>query len=308
MSDKHVIQAPELFQFAKLDPSEVPKVSEDLIETEVKTEEQTKVVTSESILASGETTIQELSSWFEAEKIKLDVKRIAIISDPHSNFTALKAVLEDMETREYDAVICLGDLVGYYTEPNEVINAIKGIVNVCVIGNHDFAIVEPEQLLYSTLQEAAKAAIDHNMGVISQENKEWIEKLPFKVILETPYADLTLVHGDPITIFGYIYGTSEALFEKSILNSLSHIDTEYLLVGHSHLQGEYFADDGKIYVNPGAIGQPRDKDPRAAYAIIDLEAKTNELIRVEYDIDATMKQVIDCCLPQDLAMRLALGQ
>jgi predicted phosphodiesterase len=220
----------------------------------------------------------------------------------------LKAVVLDLEKRKYDTVLCLGDLVGYYTQPNEVITNVREIASVTMMGNHDFALVEPDELIYSTLQEGAKAAIDHNKGEVDKDNVTWIEKLPMKVELTTPYASLTLVHGDPITIFGYVYGVTEALFEKSILNSLSYVNTDYLLVGHSHLQGEYFASDGKIYVNPGSVGQPRDKDPRAAYAIMDLKSKTNELYRVDYDIDTVMQQVIDCCLPQYLATRLSTGE
>lgn len=270
--------------------------------------DHSKVVTTEKILETGMETAEHIGLWFESKKIELDAKKIAVISDVHSNFVALEAILKDMKAREFDTIICLGDLVGYYTEPDEVISEIKKLSSVTVMGNHDFTLIEPEELLYATLQEAAQKAMDHNKGVVSEDNKAWIKNLPLKVILTTPSADLTLVHGDPVTIFGYIYGTTDKLFEKSIKHALKHTNTKYLLVGHSHLQGEYYANDGKIYLNPGSVGQPRDGDPRAAYAIMDLEAKTNELIRVKYDIEKVSKQVIQCCLPEYLATRLAVGE
>lgn len=272
-------------------------------------QEQTKVVTSESILATGDETIEEVNSWFDTEQITIDAKKICVISDIHSNYVALEAVLEDMKTREFDAVISLGDLVGYYTEPNDVIEQVRKIASVNIMGNHDFAIVEPEALLYSTLQEAAKEALDHNKNILEVDHFSWIEKLPLKVILKTPYATLTLVHGDPVTIFGYIYGLTEELFEQSIKQSLKQVKTDYLLVGHSHLQGEYYdSSTSRIYINPGAVGQPRDKDPRAAYAIIDLENRTHKLIRVPYDIGKVKGQIIECCLPEYLGDRLEHGE
>jgi putative phosphoesterase len=272
-------------------------------------EEQTKVVTSESILSTGNETVAEVNSWFQTAQISIDAKKVCVISDIHSNFVAFQAVLEDMKNREYDAIISLGDLVGYYTEPNEVIEVVKRIADVNVMGNHDFAIIEPEKLLFSTLQEAAQEALEHNKSIMRSEFSTWIEKLPLKVVLKTPYASLTLVHGDPVTIFGYIYGLTEELFEQSIKHSLKQVSTDYLLVGHSHLQGEFYDNStGRIYINPGAIGQPRDRDPRAAYAIIDLENRTHELIRVPYDISKVKGKVIECCLPEYLANRLDHGE
>ena len=175
-------------------------------------EAQTKVVTTETILETGDASAGEVSSWFDSEVIELDVKKIAVVSDMHSNYKALEAVLEDLKHRDFDALICLGDMVGYYTEPNQVVDAIRDAAQVTVMGNHDFAIIEPEKLLYSTLQEGAQAALDHNKDLLTQDNKKWLEKLPMKVVLKTPYGTATLVHGDPITIFGYIYGVTPELF------------------------------------------------------------------------------------------------
>ncbi len=266
------------------------------------------VYTSDKILETVEETKDEVMDMFDQKIVDLDAKRIAVISDPHSNLLALNAVLDDLENRNYDALINLGDLVGYYTQPEPVINKVRSIASVSIIGNHDFALIEPAKMLYTTLQEGAQAAIDHNKPLVSAENKKWLGTLPFKMIVNTPYASLSLVHGDPITIFGYVYGMTPALFKQSIINSLNYVNTDYLLVGHSHIQGEYFHTDGKVFVNPGAVGQPRDGDSRAAYAIIDLEKRKNELYRVKYDYNKVAKMVIECKLPVYLGDRLSHGE
>ncbi|MCY3411101.1 MAG: metallophosphoesterase family protein [Candidatus Heimdallarchaeota archaeon] len=283
-------------------------MSDELQISKEERDSQTKVVTSESILKESDVDEQEVQDLFQTTHLTLDATKIAVIGDMHSNAQAFDAVWADMQTREYDAVICLGDLVGYYTQPNEVVELTRKISDITIQGNHDFALIEPEKLLYTTLQEGAQAALDHNKSVIKPENADWIKTLPLKVHLTTPHATLTLVHGDPLTIFGYIYGVTPEIFEQSIKHALAQIDTEYLLVGHTHIQGEYIDDKGRRYVNPGSIGQPRDKDPRAAYAIIDLEKKENQLIRVEYDMTTTMIKVHNCCLPSYLASRLLLGE
>ncbi|MFV2014438.1 MAG: metallophosphoesterase, partial [Candidatus Heimdallarchaeota archaeon] len=138
-------------------------------------QEQTKVVTSESIMSTGDETIEEVNSWFDTVQLTLEAKRICVISDIHSNYVALEAVVNDMKTQKFDAVICLGDLVGYYTEPNQVVAQVKKIAQVNVMGNHDFALIEPEKLLYSTLQEAAQEALDHNKNIIEADHITWLE-------------------------------------------------------------------------------------------------------------------------------------
>ena len=128
-----------------------------------------------------------------------------------------------------------------------------------------------------------------------------------KMELETQYGTITLVHGDPLTIFGYIYGNTRQQIEEEIVRALSHVNTEYLFVGHTHIQGKYKSPSDQVYLNPGAVGQPRDRDPRAAYSIIDLLTKEIELIRVEYDISKVKKQLHKCKFPTYLGDRLDAG-
>lgn len=286
----------------------VSNSDDEILVTKEERDSQEKVITSQLILDDSSASEDEVKNMFDTTKMSLDASKIIVISDIHSNYEAFKAVWADIQTREYDAIICLGDLVGYYTEPNEVVLLTKEIVDICVMGNHDFALIEPEKLLYTTLQEGAQAALDHNKEIVTEEVVEYIKTLPMKVNVKTPHATLTLVHGDPLTIFGYIYGVTDNIFKQSIELALNQVDTDYLLVGHTHIQGEYIDANGKRYINPGSVGQPRDRDNRAAYAIIDLEKKTHELIRVEYDLTNVIGKVHKCSLPEYLGSRLLVGE
>lgn len=225
----------------------------------------------------------------------------------HANLEAFTAVLKDMKTRDYDAVIYLGDAVGYYTQPEEVVNLVREVVDYGIMGNHDWAACDLNNPLYKIAREDAQAALRFNNPLISDENKKWLLSLPLKAILETPYGSLTLVHGHPVTIFDYIYGETQKLFDLSIQNALNAVNTDFLLIGHSHIQGIYTGINRKIYVNPGAIGQPRDNDNRAAYAILDIEKKEAELLRIEYDYASVIKKIRAHNLPESIGTRLKFG-
>jgi len=268
-----------------------------------------ELVTSDS-LTTGMTTEEqeELSTLFDTEMVETDASKIAVLSDVHSNMIAYDAVLEDLENQDYDIVMSLGDLVGYYTQPVEVLEASRDLFDFRVMGNHDFAAIEPQDLMYSTLNNAAKKAIDHNKEELELVHKGYLAQQPMKMVLKTPYGSITAVHGDPLTIFGYIYGKNKAEMESEVLKALSHTNTKYLFVGHTHIQGYYRAKNGKVYLNPGAVGQPRDNDKRAAYAIIDLKTGDINLKRVEYDIDSVVSQVHACSFPPYLGERLFQGK
>ncbi|RMG36693.1 MAG: metallophosphoesterase [Methanobacteriota archaeon] len=246
-------------------------------------------------------------SLFEVTVEHRDYERIALIADIHANYPALVAVLEDMEKRSFDGVISLGDLVGYYTRPVEVLDATKPIIDIGVMGNHDWAAVDLSNPLYKIARPAAQRSLEFTNPLLREDQKKYLLHLPLKTILETPYGTATLVHGHPVTIFDYVYGPTTNLFLESIEKALAATTTDYLFVGHSHIQGEFYSDTGKIFVNPGSIGQPRDNDFRAAYAIVDLKNKSNELIRVPYDIEEVIDEVHQCHLPEELGSRLKFG-
>ncbi len=244
---------------------------------------------------------------FEVTVEQRDYERIALIADIHSNYPALMAVIEDMEKRDFDAVINLGDLVGYYTRPVEVLNTVRPMIDISVMGNHDWAAVDLSNPLFKIARPAAQASLKFTNPLLSEDHKKFLLHLPLKTILETPYGNATLVHGHPVTIFDYVYGPTTNLFIESIENALAATKTDYLFVGHSHIQGEHHSATGKIFVNPGSIGQPRDNDFRAAYAIIDLKNKKTELLRVSYNIEEVIEEVHQCHLPEELGARLKFG-
>ncbi len=244
---------------------------------------------------------------FEVTVVQRDVRKIALLSDIHANLPALLAVLEDLEKRDYDTIVCLGDLVGYYTKPVEVLDKMIPIMDVVVMGNHDWAAVDLNNPLFKIARPAAQESLRFTNPLLSEEHKKYLLRLPLKTILETPYATATLVHGHPATIFDYVYGPTTSLFIQSIENALAATKTDYLFVGHSHIQGEHFSETGKIFVNPGSIGQPRDNDYRAAYAIVDLKEKKHQLLRVSYDVEEVINDIHKCQLPTELGSRLKFG-
>jgi diadenosine tetraphosphatase ApaH/serine/threonine PP2A family protein phosphatase len=240
--------------------------------------------------------------------------RILIISDIHANLTALEAVLKD--AGEFDGVWCLGDLVGYGPDPNECIERIQTLPELhCLVGNHDHAALG--MIPISRFNQDAQSGIRWTMDVLTQENKDYLKSLPAIITLD----NFTLAHGSPREpIWEYILDVhlADANFD--------FIHTDYCLVGHSHLplifyrrdQEDYsmpmaFSEDDplplkpRMILNPGSVGQPRDLDPRAAYAILELDDQTWEPKRVPYDITDVQLRILQSGLPERHATRLVAG-
>jgi putative phosphoesterase len=212
--------------------------------------------------------------------------RIGLVSDIHGNAVAFEAVLEDMPT--VDAVVCAGDVVGYGPSPGRCIDLIRERSLPTVEGNHDRA-VEQDQPYESGDQYASLT--------LSEDKLSWLANLPRERVL---FDDrLKVVHDHPEEKNRY---TIPAAFDPILL------DTEAVLVlGHTHVQhAEVFADG--IVVNPGSVGQPRDKDPDAAYAVVDLDEMTVDLHRVPYDIDEVQRRIGDTSIDTYNAKRLADGR
>ena len=206
-----------------------------------------ELVTPSSIIGvATEKEREEINDLFDTDVFYIDCKRIAVLSDIHSNMVAFSAVIEDLKNRDFDVAISLGDLVGYYTQPNEVLKASKPLFMFHVMGNHDFAAIEPRELLFTTLNEEAKIALKHNREILTQSNSSYLSDQPMKMVIDTPYGSITAVHGDPLTIFGYIYGSTEESMEKAILEAMENVTTDFLFVGHTHVQGYYRTKDEKI--------------------------------------------------------------
>lgn len=240
--------------------------------------------------------------------------RTLVISDIHANLTALEAVLSD--AGQFDAVWCLGDLVGYGPDPNECIECISKLPNLqCILGNHDAAAVGSIEV--DAFNPDARKTVLWTQGKLTLANKEYLKNLPERVNLEY----ITLVHGSPFRpVWEYLLDTHSATV------SFEFFDTPYCFVGHTHLPVIYYLPDDRLtaqlivpehisqmtlaprtILNPGSVGQPRDRDPRAAYAILNLTDYTWEWHRVEYDIQSVQERMRKDNLPERHITRLSAG-
>lgn len=240
--------------------------------------------------------------------------RILVISDIHANITALEAVLS--AAGSIDSVWCLGDLVGYGPDPNECVECIRGLPGLqCIIGNHDMAALH--QLDSDSFNPEARTAILWTQKMLSERSKLFLQHLPDRI--EMP--DVTLAHGSPRhPVWEYLLDTRTATL------NFDFFDTPYCFVGHTHLpvmytlqNPEYHASlsipeanttfplPSRSIINPGSVGQPRDRDIRAAFAVYDTESREWEYRRVGYDIQAVQERMLQAGLPERHIQRLASG-
>lgn len=241
--------------------------------------------------------------------------RVLVLSDIHANIVALDSVLASAES--YDEVWCLGDVVGYGPAPNECIERLKDLETKCVAGNHDGAVLG--KLDVREFNPDARRAIQWTQTVLKPENRDWLERIPDGKYF--PENDIVLVHASPRhPIWEYILSTATAA------ENMPYFEASICLFGHTHVPAAYRQAESKklttaldmnegkplvlakkMLVNPGSVGQPRDNDPRAAFAVSDLDARIFTYLRVEYDIRATQKAMADADLPRRLIERLAYG-
>jgi diadenosine tetraphosphatase ApaH/serine/threonine PP2A family protein phosphatase len=250
--------------------------------------------------------------------------RILIISDIHANLQALEAALE--AAPEHDLVVNLGDVVGYGANPNEAIKISQSLGKIFVRGNHDKAaagIVDAKDF-----NPIAAEAIQWTRTALTPENRDWLKSLPHGPIRLPNELDVQFVHGSPRDEDEYlIYGREG----HEVLESVSVLLTFF---GHTHLQGLFLSGEdsarfclvsyqttkksekfefelapGKKYlINPGSIGQPRDGDWRAAFALYDSTLRLVTFFRVPYDLKGAQREIMTANLPRRLAERLAEGR
>ena len=236
-----------------------------------------------------------------------------IISDIHANATALQAVLEDAGA--IDRVWCLGDVVGYGPEPNECVQILKTLPNLtCLLGNHDAAVMGFIDLW--TFNDEARRALEVQMHLLSEESRQFLELLQPKDVQD----GVTLAHGSPRDpIWEYVMSA------KVAERNFSAFETQICLIGHSHIpvifvengrkslqvlmpsSGDMWRSEQRFILNPGSVGQPRDRDPRAAYVLWDSEENTWTYHRITYDVDRVQKEILALGIPPIHAMRLAYG-
>lgn len=218
--------------------------------------------------------------------------RVGLISDVHGNRVALDAVLEDMPP--VDALASPGDVVGYGPWPAACVEAMRSRDVPTVEGNHDRAVVTESTFRFRGI---AREGIEYAREHLDDEQLDWLSDLPTERIGFD--GRVKLVHGHPDDPDRYTYPGE---FSPTMLG-----EEDVLVLGHTHVQGYETFEEG-IVVNPGSVGQPRDKDPRAAYAVVDLDAMTVEEHRVGYDVDEVVKAVRAAGLSEEIGTRLYEGR
>lgn len=240
--------------------------------------------------------------------------RILVISDIHANLTALETVLN--EAGEIDAAWCLGDLVGYGPDPNEVVNLVRQLPNlVCLIGNHDAAALS--QIDTNSFNPEARTAVQWTQKTLSQSSIDFLKSLPERQTIDL----VTLSHGSPrFPVWEYLLDSRTATL------NFEFFDTPFCFVGHTHLPVIYNLDGSsamasltipdpnttfhlswRTITNPGSVGQPRDRDPRAAYAMYDPDDTAWSYRRVAYDVFKVQERMAAAGLPERHILRLTAG-
>jgi predicted phosphodiesterase len=242
-------------------------------------------------------------------------KRIAILSDVHGNLPAFHSVLAEAHAEEVDAIWCLGDLVGYGAQPDECVELARDECDLLLAGNHDLGVTGAIDL--SDFSPSAAAAALWTREHASDETLATLRELE-PVRGGEP---IGLYHGSPRDpVWEYVLSTTQAG------DCLDEMDERVGAIGHSHVALRFTRRDGETLgeqtpggtehdlgtgewlINPGSVGQPRDRDPRAAWMLVDLDSWTASWRRVEYPIDEAARAITEADLPRHLADRLFIGQ
>ena len=245
--------------------------------------------------------------------------RYFIVSDLHANWEALEAVAREAEGR-YDQAVCCGDLVGYGADPNAVVDWVRAHCSFVVRGNHDKGCAGQEELEW--FNPVARAAALWTRQTLTPENLVYVRDLPQGPIL---LPGLELVHGAPYDEDEYVLAAEEAG------EAFAYLESRLAFFGHTHVQGGYIWNHARVeiiprtapratnwvleidpacayLINPGSVGQPRDGDPRAGFALYDSDAGMVTYFRTAYDVPSAQRKIRDAGLPPILADRLTLGR
>jgi predicted phosphodiesterase len=240
--------------------------------------------------------------------------RVLVISDIHANLTAFEAVLTDAQN-EWDIIWCLGDLIGYGPNPDECVALLREHEHISLSGNHDWAVLG--KLDIKSFNREARTAIEWTRENIVAETRDYLQKLPPSLV----QGEFTLAHASPRQpVWEYILDPYTASINFEFFN------TPYCLVGHTHVPVWFEEEDihtimphipnyakpmqlnhTRLIINPGSVGQPRDSDPRAAYALLDTETKIWIYRRAYYPVHRTQEQMRQHNLPIRLIRRLEHG-
>ena len=232
---------------------------------------------------------------------------VGVISDVHANRVALDAVLEDMP--DVDRLVCAGDVVGYNPWPADCIDRVRERADVTVQGNHDRAVATDPGFRFNSL---AGAGLRYTREALDDAHVDWLATLPSDATIAVGDRHVRVVHGHPTDPNRY---TRPDEFGPELLRAdvgrssrdADGSDPDVLAMGHTHVQSHEVYPEG-IVMNPGSVGQPRDGDPRAAYAVVDLEEMTVDERRGEYDVDRVIEELENVDLPTELGERLREGR
>ena len=240
--------------------------------------------------------------------------RYGIIADIHSNLEALRSVLKALEDKAIDKYICVGDVVGYGADPKECLQIVRELCPDTVAGNHDYGAIELLNLDYFNPQ--AKEAILWTKEQLNEEEVSYLKGLE----LTQKEDNFLIVHATPLSPeeWNYINSTFTAF------QNFRGFEEKVCFVGHSHIPIVFsldpggrcnyafeteihIADDQRYIINVGSVGQPREGNPLASFAVYDTDTSEMEINRVEYDVETAKKKIVDAGLPRELAFRLSSG-
>jgi len=250
--------------------------------------------------------------------------KLAVISDIHANLEALTAVLASARENEADKIVCLGDIIGYGPNPNECVEIVKSECEYCIAGNHEAAIFNAR--IYDSFNKIAQKSMSVTAKVLSNESRDFLESLRMTQVF---YGDFTAVHATPFRPekWHYISTMDDAVF------NFEYFSTRFCLVGHTHIPGVIalgpskiksrpafssitadtvnygsdFDESARFIVNAGSVGQPRDKNPKACFLLIDTDKKTMDFVRTFYDIARYQQKMREAKMPEFLMGRVLGG-
>ncbi len=253
--------------------------------------------------------------------------KIALFSDIHANLPALEGFFISIDQQKPDAIYCLGDLVGYNTWPNEVVNEIRRRGIPTIAGNYDFGVGRNSDdcgCAYKTDEEKANGAISisYTNGIIRDDERAYLRTLPAHIRVEFQLnqdkLNLLLVHGSPRRVNEYLFEDRD---EKSLIRIMQDADADIMCFGHTHKPYHRILPFTPLHyrhaVNIGSVGKPKDGDPRGCYVLLhinDHSSKTDkdsirvEFIRFDYDVEKAARAVEESALPRAFAdaLRMAL--
>ena len=249
--------------------------------------------------------------------------RLLLLSDIHANLTALQAVLEDAEKRRYDQIIHLGDALGYGPHPHDVLEVLRDLDATCLMGNHDQMLLEYADGQRPYKESTVASVLKWQLGRLTERDLRWVRT--WRDGIDDPDVGARYRHGTPTSLDDYMDSV------RAARDAFAQWQGMLAFVGHTHvpavyatlnapvgdwIKGHALSDTttymvpprARVILNPGSVGQPRDHDPRASYALFDTARSVFEVFRVPYDVLRTQSAIREAGLPEVLAARLAVGK